>query len=195
MNGPISRMKSPLPGCSTLTTSAPISPSNPAQNGAAIRVPRSSTRKPSSGPLMTTCVSERHTVSLRYASRLLAPLLGADGVHAALLARLGCVQRGGGVADELVDHEVVPPRLPLPLEIEHPVDRLLHGLGSHRRDERNLVSHGACRLGELRPGDDLVDEPESLGVVGVDRLGAEQELLGLARSELPRLDQQLDTGA
>src|SRR5688572_20462921 len=45
-------MKSPLPGCSILITSAPISPSNPAQNGAAMRVPRSSTRNPSSGPLI-----------------------------------------------------------------------------------------------------------------------------------------------
>src|SRR5438477_10576628 len=51
MNGPISRMKSPRPGCSILTTSAPCSPSSPAQNGAAIRVPRSRTRRPARGPL------------------------------------------------------------------------------------------------------------------------------------------------
>src|SRR3954447_9854791 len=54
MKGPISRMKSPPPGCSIFTTSAPISPSRPAQNGAAMRVPRSSTRNPSSGPLIST---------------------------------------------------------------------------------------------------------------------------------------------
>src|SRR5690242_7382876 len=42
-------MKSPVPGCSILTTSAPCSPSSPAQNGAAMRVPRSSTRTPESG--------------------------------------------------------------------------------------------------------------------------------------------------
>src|SRR5436190_21797113 len=45
-------MKSPVPGCSILMTSAPSSPSSPAQTGAAMRVPRSSTRSPSSGPLM-----------------------------------------------------------------------------------------------------------------------------------------------
>src|SRR3954453_10605732 len=44
-------MKSPVPGCSILITSAPISPSRPAQNGAAMRVPRSRTRKPSSAPV------------------------------------------------------------------------------------------------------------------------------------------------
>src|SRR5437763_953233 len=143
MNGPISRMKSPRPGCSTLTTSAPISPSSPAQNGAAMRVPRSRTRRPSSGPLTTPCVSELRLAKLKYASCVLAALLGADGVHAALLARLAGVERGSGVADELVEHEVVPPRLPLPLEVQHPVDRVLHGLRRDRRDQRDLVGHGA----------------------------------------------------
>ncbi len=50
-NGPMSRMKSPRPGCSILMTSAPCSPSRPAQKGAAMRVPRSRTRTPASGPL------------------------------------------------------------------------------------------------------------------------------------------------
>src|SRR4051812_22092578 len=45
-------MKSPAPGCSILMTSAPCSPSSPAQNGAAMRVPRSRTRSPSSGPVV-----------------------------------------------------------------------------------------------------------------------------------------------
>src|SRR5438045_5441095 len=44
-------MKSPPWGCSTLMTSAPCSPSSPAQNGAEIRVPTSTTRTPSRGPL------------------------------------------------------------------------------------------------------------------------------------------------
>ena len=42
-------MKSPPRGSSTLITSAPISPSSPAQNGALMRVPTSMTRTPSSG--------------------------------------------------------------------------------------------------------------------------------------------------
>ena len=53
-NGPISRMKSPPRGCSILMTSAPCSPSSPAQNGAAMRVPRSRTRTPASGPLTSS---------------------------------------------------------------------------------------------------------------------------------------------
>src|ERR1700683_5633162 len=44
------RMKSPSPASSTLITSAPSSPSSPAQNGAEIRVPTSTTRMPFSGP-------------------------------------------------------------------------------------------------------------------------------------------------
>ena len=45
------RMKSPSPGSSTLITSAPSSPSSPAQKGAEIRVPTSTTRMPASGPV------------------------------------------------------------------------------------------------------------------------------------------------
>src|ERR1700722_2887216 len=48
------RMKSPSPGSSTLITSAPSSPSRPAQNGAEIRVPTSITRSPASGPSAMT---------------------------------------------------------------------------------------------------------------------------------------------
>ncbi len=44
------RMKSPWPGSSTLITSAPSSPSSPAQNGAEMRVPTSTTLMPLSGP-------------------------------------------------------------------------------------------------------------------------------------------------
>src|SRR5262249_44424810 len=141
MNGPISRMKSPRPGCSILTTSAPISPSRPAQNGAAMRVPRSRTRTPSSGAVMPRCASHLRPPKGRNASWLVPPLLGAHRLHTALLGGLGGVQRGGGVADVLVDHEVVPPRLALALEVEHPVDRVLHGLGGGRRDQRHLVGH------------------------------------------------------
>src|SRR3954453_14017309 len=54
-------MKSPEPGCSLLITSAPISPSSPAQNGAAMRVPRSRTRSPSSGPPLMAFPSTWHT--------------------------------------------------------------------------------------------------------------------------------------
>src|SRR5882672_1289977 len=44
---PRRRRSSPRPGCSTLITSAPNSPSSVAQNGAATKVARSSTERPS----------------------------------------------------------------------------------------------------------------------------------------------------
>src|SRR6266511_3657433 len=151
--------------------------------------------RPSIGPLMTRCVSERRQASLRYASGLVAALLGADGVHAALLARLGGVEGGRRVAHELVDHEVVPPRLALALDVEHAVDRVLDRLRSHGRHLGDLVRHVARGRAEFGCRHDLVHEAESLGVRGLDRLGAEQELLGFAWPELPRLDEELDARA
>ena len=58
-----------------------------------------------------------------------------------------------------------------------------------------LAAIGHGRVGQLVTGHDLVHQAEALGLGGVEGLGAEQELLGLARPELPRLDQQLDAGA
>src|SRR5690606_6983321 len=48
---PQCRIGSPVSGASSLTISAPISPSNCPQNGPAINCPISTTRIPSSGPL------------------------------------------------------------------------------------------------------------------------------------------------
>ncbi len=91
---------------------------------------------------------------------------------------------------------MVTPRFPLPLQIEHPVDRVLHGLRRDRRDEGDLVGHGARRRRRAPPrGTTLLTSPNRSASCGLDRLRAEQELLGLARSELPRLDQELDGGA
>src|SRR4051812_237731 len=119
-------MKSPPRGCSILMTSAPCSPNRPAQNGAAIRVPRSRTRTPSSAPV---------TGGLRS----LAPLLLLHRVHAAGLARLDLGQRGRRVRDELMQHEVIAPRLALAHTVDHVVDRRLDRLGGERRDERDLA--------------------------------------------------------
>src|SRR5438105_10365621 len=123
-------MKSPPRGCSILMTSAPCSPSKPAQKGAAMRVPRSRTRTPASG-----CVTRARSracgptgpalpTGAGAASSLLLPL---DRVHTTRLARLGLLERGRGVRHELVEHEVVAPRLALAHEIDHVVDRRLHG--------------------------------------------------------------------
>src|ERR1700730_14265979 len=199
-NGPISRMKSPVRGCSILTTSAPISPRSPAQNGAAMRVPMSSTRSPSSGPLIEDSGVEFAPQAWKFDARvrwgsLVAPLFGLHRVHAALLARLHRPERGRGVADELVDHEVVTPRLALALQVDHPVDRVLDRLRGHRWDQGDLAGHLGRRGRQIGTRNDFVDEAETLGVVRFDGLGTEQELLGLAWAQLPRLDQQLDARA
>ncbi len=39
-----------------------------------------------------------------------------------------------------------------------------------------------------------VDQPEAPRLVGVDDVAGQQELLGFPNADLPRLDQQLDTG-
>src|ERR671925_175596 len=99
-NGGIVRMKSPVPGCSTLMTSAPSSARSVAANGAPIRVPRSSTRIPVSAPVMR-------------ASELAIAVL-EDLLHRRLPLPLGQhVERGLGVVLELVDHEVVLERGPV----------------------------------------------------------------------------------
>src|SRR5690242_21879222 len=116
-------MKSPEPGCSILTTSAPCSPSRPAQNGAAMRVPRSRTRRPVSGPAIASGL------------RGLAGLLGLDRVHAARAARLRAPGGLGGVADELVHHEVVLPRVALAHAVDGVVDRVLDRTRRDRWDE------------------------------------------------------------
>src|SRR4051794_5708734 len=105
-------MKSPPRGCSTLMTSAPCSPSRPAQNGAAMRVPRSRTRRPASGP-------DAATVSGLLGGVVAGVAVGEDLLHGrALLAGLEGVQRGRGVVREVVGHEVVLPGLALAHELE-----------------------------------------------------------------------------
>ena len=48
---------------------------------------------------------------------------------------------------------------------------------------------------ELIARHDLVDEAEPVGFFGIERLRAQEELLGFARPDLPRLDEQLDADA
>ena len=90
---------------------------------------------------------------------------------------------------------MVAPALALAHAVDHVVDRRLHHLGRERGDQRNLVGHRARGGGELGARHDAVDEAVALGLLGPERLGAEEELLGLARPELPRFDQQLDADA
>src|SRR5437667_4456725 len=121
-------MKSPPRGSSTLMTSAPWSPRMPAQNGAEMRVATSMTRMPSRGS------------GIRLGGRGALVALGEHLFHRALLLPLFEGAAGGlGVADELVDHEVVLPRVALAHELEGVVDRVLDGLGRHRRHQRDLA--------------------------------------------------------
>src|SRR5947209_982578 len=116
------RMKSPPLGSSTLITSAPCSPNTPAQKGAEIRVPTSTTRIPSRGLIIST------------AGSLVALVFGEHFLHRPLLlAGLQRRERGVGVGHELVDHEVVLPRLSLAHGVEGVVDRVFDGLGGDRR--------------------------------------------------------------
>src|SRR5205807_5332360 len=113
-NGGIVRMKSPIPGCSILMTSAPSSARSVAANGAPIRVPRSSTRTPSSAPGI--------------GSEVFVAIL-EDLLHRRLLLALGQqVERGLRVVLELMDHEVVLKRRAVPGEVLRVVDRSLHVL-------------------------------------------------------------------
>src|SRR5207244_1231439 len=126
------------------------------------------------------------------AGRSSPSLLALDRVHAALLARFDFRERGRRVRHELVEHEVVAPALALTHAVDHVVDRLLHHLGRERGHERDLVGHLARGVGEVGAWYHAVDQAVALGLPGGERLRTEEELLGLARPKLPRLDEQLD---
>src|ERR1700730_4259051 len=63
LRSPPVRIGSPVPGCSTLMTSAPNSPSAVPTIGPAASVPASMTRRPSSGPRASTLVAERRVAT------------------------------------------------------------------------------------------------------------------------------------
>ena len=94
-----------------------------------------------------------------------------------------------------MEHEVVLERVPLPHQVEGVVDRLLDQRRGHRRQQGDAPGERARFGGETPARHDPVDQPEPPRLARVDRLAEEEELLGLALAELPRLDQQLDAGA
>src|SRR5437660_6314637 len=126
------RMKSPTPGCSILMTSAPSSASSVAANGAPIRVPRSSTRTPSSAPVTGSEVSVAVLEDLLHRRFLLA-----RGQH---------VERGLRVVLELVDHEVVLERGAVAGEVLRMVDRPLHVLHGDARHARERLGGASRRV-------------------------------------------------
>ena len=95
----------------------------------------------------------------------------------------------------MVGDEVVLPGLLLAHQLEGVVDRVLHDLSRDRRHEGDLVGHLSCRLHQVAGGHDPIDHPETPCLGGVDPVSGEEELLGLADAELPRLDEELDAGA
>src|SRR5271166_530702 len=146
-------MKSPSPGSSTLITSAPSSPSSPAQKGAEILVPTSTTRTPARGagtggapPAMVMSVAVRRCVAL-------VPV-GQHFLHRTLLlAGLQRVQRGGRVVGPVMGHEVVLPRVGHPHELTGVVERVLHHLGRDGGDEGDPVGQLTGARRELVAGD------------------------------------------
>src|ERR1700687_1264112 len=111
-------MKSPLPGSSTLITSAPKSASSVAANGAAMRVPRSRMRTPASGSgesdmTCASCVSALRAANAPI-NRRHPPGTHTKGVPPAMLTRVDRVQavvadRGATAAayTRLLDAQVV----------------------------------------------------------------------------------------
>ena len=97
--------------------------------------------------------------SARRADRSRTALFLLHRVHAAGLARFDLGERGRRVRHELVEHEVVAPRLALAHAVDHVVDRRLHGFGGERRDERDLLGHLARRRASSARGTTRLTSP------------------------------------
>ena len=91
--------------------------------------------------------------------------------------------------------EVVVPRVALALEIERLVDRPLHDLGGGGGDQGDAGRELGGGRRELVAGHDAVDHAEAFGFLRAERLGREEELLGLAGRHLPRFHEDLDGSA
>ena len=72
------------------------------------------------------------------------------------------------------------------------VDRLLDEQRGHGGDLGDATRELERALVELVALEDLAHHAEAVGLVGVDRVTGEHELLGLARAELPRVREVLD---
>jgi hypothetical protein len=76
------------------------------------------------------------------------------------------------------------------------VDRLVDRLLDHQRGHRRQLGDAAGELEglvlELGPGEDLRHHAEPVGLVDVDAVAGEHQLLGLAGAELPRVGEVLE---
>ena len=62
---------------------------------------------------------------------------------------------------------------------DHGIDDSLRGSMGERCSVRNCVDHGGDMVGVVGSRDNLVDQADPFGPWGVDRLGGEQQPLGL----------------
>src|SRR5437016_7547975 len=148
-------MKSPCPGSSTLITSAPRSASSVAAKGAPIRVPRSRTRMPASGPLMARVNREPARVSSSARPWQAEHSLGEDvPLDLGRPGEEGCsaiVEIGAGeaaAADGVWAGLPAEPRRPEQLH-----ERIVHALAHLAPEELHEARLGAERLAACQPGE------------------------------------------
>ncbi len=93
---------------------------------------------------------------------------------------------------ELVHGEARLQRVVEALVVLGLVHRLLDEQGRHGRDLADPARELDRALGQLVGREDLAHHAEPVALLGVDRVAGEHELLGLARTELPRVREVLD---
>lgn len=93
---------------------------------------------------------------------------------------------------ELVDLEATVQRGGKPHGIDGLVHRFLDQQCRHRRHLRDPTREFDCAGREFVSGKHLADHPQRVGLVGAYAVAGEQQFLGLARPELPRMSEVLD---
>src|SRR5205823_4696158 len=159
----------PAPGISTLTTSAPKSPSSWAQYGPARMRVKSAMRMPASGLLLA--VMNVRPGSATHEHRLALFEVGAD----ALLVVLRGFERS---PDLLVQFRRLRERQVIAL-----VDGALHGRQAQGAGLVDFRREGQRRLQQLAARDDGLDQTHAGGLRSIDAARSEEHLLGLRRPD------------
>lgn len=103
-----------------------------------------------------------------------------------------CSPRGVRVTDVLETERLLLSDLES-LGIEGLVDRQLRELQREARLVRDTTSHRKREVAQFVARHHVVDHAKAVGFFGVDRVAREQQLLGLANTQLPRMAEPLDT--